>query len=117
MSLKKYINIFIVLVPSDIIQCVAFGNSNKKLGPSFCWLFEIASRKSKCRENHESKVAQELESNHANNVVNFVQCNRPLLDIVVLFSDFSTDAVFPHGLSNCSEDADLTKYASQLEDG
>lgn len=29
----------------------------------------------------------------------------------------STDAVFPHGLSNCSEDADLTKYASQLEDG
>jgi len=29
----------------------------------------------------------------------------------------STDAVFPHGLSNCSEDADLTKYASQLVDG
>lgn len=29
----------------------------------------------------------------------------------------STDAVFPHGLSNCSEDADLTEYASQLYDG
>ena len=29
----------------------------------------------------------------------------------------STDAVFPHGLSNCSEDADMMQYASQLEDG
>ncbi|KAL9971921.1 hypothetical protein ACROYT_G018144 [Oculina patagonica] len=29
----------------------------------------------------------------------------------------STDAVFPHGLSNCSEDADMKQYASQLDDG
>ena len=30
---------------------------------------------------------------------------------------FSTDAVFPHGLSNCSEDADMNQYATQLDDG
>lgn len=29
----------------------------------------------------------------------------------------STDAVFPHGLSNCSEDAHMKEYASQLDDG
>ena len=29
----------------------------------------------------------------------------------------STDAVFPHGLSNCSEDADMNQYATQLDDG
>lgn len=35
MSLKRYINITILLGPSDITQCVAFGNINKKLGPPF----------------------------------------------------------------------------------
>ena len=25
--------------------------------------------------------------------------------------------MFPHGLSNCSEDADMKEYASQLDDG
>ena len=37
--------------------------------------------------------------------------------IFFLFSHCSTDAVFPHGLSNCSEDADMKEYASQLDDG
>lgn len=33
------------------------------------------------------------------------------------FHYISTDAVFPHGLSNCSEDADMNQYATQLDDG
>jgi thioester reductase-like protein len=32
-------------------------------------------------------------------------------------SYFSTDAVFPHGLSDCGEDADMTEFAHRLEDG
>ena len=35
----------------------------------------------------------------------------------VFFLFCSTDAVFPHGLSNCSEDADMNQYATQLDDG
>ena len=30
---------------------------------------------------------------------------------------FSTDAVFPHGLQDCSEDADMLSYPTQLTDG
>ena len=29
----------------------------------------------------------------------------------------STDAVFPHGLRDCAEDADMREYPSQLTDG
>ena len=38
--------------------------------------------------------------------------------LTLLFCIFpSTDAVFPHGLKDCGEDADMTQYASQLTDG
>ena len=33
------------------------------------------------------------------------------------FFDFSTDAVFPHGLRDCAEDADMTPHAENLTDG
>ena len=30
---------------------------------------------------------------------------------------YSTDAVFPHGLRDCPEDADMTSYCDRLDDG
>ena len=39
------------------------------------------------------------------------------ITVPCVFLVCSTDAVFPHGLSNCSEDADMNQYATQLDDG
>ena len=40
---------------------------------------------------------------------------KPHLDEI--FFHASTDAVFPHGLRDCAEDADMTPHAENLTDG
>lgn len=49
---------------------------------------------------------------HKNN-----QSINQLLTFSFLLFNPSTDAVFPHGLRDCAEDADMIKHASQLTDG
>ena len=46
------------------------------------------------------------------NVIKFA-CNSKIKPLHYV----STDAVFPHGLDACREDADMAQYADALEDG
>ena len=41
----------------------------------------------------------------------------PSIVYMYQYVHFSTDAVFPHGLKECSEDDDMTLHANSLEDG
>ena len=73
-----------------------------------------------CKRAASSKTVWQKSSFHLN-VCKWLWSTHNPVDLTWLFLlhflQFSTDAVFPHGLSNCSEDADMKEYACKLDDG